>query len=58
MKPESDLHLKHGGQNVCSSAGFTENPNEVKHGFAVRNVKAVVAKYLRGIELEISENGN
>jgi hypothetical protein len=35
-----------------------ENPNEVKHGFAVRNVTAVVAKYWRGTELEISECGN
>jgi hypothetical protein len=45
-------------RNVYPSGGFMENPNEMKHGFAVRNATAVVAKHLWGIELEISEKGN
>jgi hypothetical protein len=61
-KPESGVHLKYRGRKqwleMCIALCFVENTNEVKHGFTVRNVTAVVANYVRGNELEISECGD
>jgi len=43
---------------MCPALGFMENTNEAKYGFTFRNVAGVVAKYVRGNELGISECGS